>query len=45
MMNPQQMGTFEETFGDNKGNDAMFFLDDDEPFKIAVLFLRKFLLK
>ncbi len=23
------LGSFEETFGDNRGNDALFFLDDD----------------
>jgi len=28
MYNPN-LGSFEETFGDNRGNDALFFLDDD----------------
>jgi len=27
------LGSFEETFGDNRGNDALFFLDDVVPKK------------
>ena len=29
-MQTKTYGTFEETFGENRGNDALFFLDGDD---------------
>ena len=34
-----QIGTFEETFGENRGNDAAFFLNSDDEHAIKEVFL------